>query len=62
VHLSPVNFVVLQRGEVISGLYEPTDVECEWESDDDKEEDLSADMKNKVRIEEADAEKTEENE
>lgn len=37
-------------------------MECEWESDDEKEEDLSADMKNKVRIEEVDAEKTEENE
>jgi nucleosome assembly protein 1-like 1 len=61
VHLSPVNFVVFQRGEVISGLYEPTDVECEWESDE-KEEDLSADMKNKAIIEELKAEKTEENE
>jgi hypothetical protein len=43
-------------------VYEPTDLECEWESDGEKEEDLSADMKSKVRIEEVGAEKKQENE
>ncbi|XP_069679426.1 nucleosome assembly protein 1-like 1 [Periplaneta americana] len=46
-----------KRGDVISGLYEPTDLECEWESDDEKEEELRADMKNKVKIEDVDAKK-----
>jgi len=43
-----------KRREVISGLYEPTDSECVWGSDDEKDEELSADMKNKVKIEELD--------
>lgn len=51
-----------KRGEVISGKYEPNDLECEWESDDDKEDELSADVKNKVKIEEVDANKKQENE
>ncbi|PSN38990.1 Nucleosome assembly protein 1-like 4 [Blattella germanica] len=51
-----------KRGEVISGQYEPNDVECEWESDEEKEDELSADMKNKVKIEEVDTVKKQENE
>jgi hypothetical protein len=43
-------------------VYEPTDLECEWKSDDEKEEDLSAGMKNKLSIEEVDADKKQENE
>ena len=53
---------VFQRGQVISGQYEPNDVECEWESDDEKDDELSADMKNKVKIEEVDTAKKQENE
>jgi nucleosome assembly protein 1-like 1 len=49
-----------KRAEVISGLYEPTDVECEWKPDE-KEGDFSADMKNKAIIEELKSEKMEEN-
>jgi nucleosome assembly protein 1-like 1 len=56
------NFVVFQRGDIISGLYEPTDLECEWDSGDEKEEQLSSDMKNKVKIEEVDTAKKQENE
>jgi len=48
------NSFIFQRREVISGLYEPTDPECVWGSDDEKDEELSADMKNKVKIEELD--------
>jgi nucleosome assembly protein 1-like 1 len=61
-HLLLSNFVIFQRGEIVSGLYEPTDLECEWESDDEKEEKLSADMKNKVKIEEEDRDEKQENE
>ncbi|KDR23730.1 Nucleosome assembly protein 1-like 4 [Zootermopsis nevadensis] len=51
-----------KRGDIISGLYEPTDLECEWDSGDEKEEQLSSDMKNKVKIEEVDTAKKQENE
>jgi nucleosome assembly protein 1-like 1 len=56
------NFVIFQRGSVISGLYEPTDLECEWDSGDEKEEQLNSDVKNKLKIEEVDTAKNQENE
>lgn len=39
----------LQRAEIINGTYEPTDTECEWASDD---EELSGEMKSKVKLDE----------
>ncbi|KAJ9592495.1 hypothetical protein L9F63_015911, partial [Diploptera punctata] len=51
-----------KRGQVISGVYEPTEVECDWESDDEKEAEISADMKNKMKIEDVDSNKKQENE
>lgn len=38
-----------QRSNIISGLYEPTDEESVWESDE--EEEMSGDLKSKVQIE-----------
>ncbi|KAJ8676645.1 hypothetical protein QAD02_012432 [Eretmocerus hayati] len=38
-----------QRSDVISGNYEPTDEECVWESEDDEE--ITEDLKSKVKIE-----------
>lgn len=35
---------------MISGLYEPTDAECEWESDDEKVDELSAALKKKAQL------------
>ncbi|XP_057366273.1 nucleosome assembly protein 1-like 1-B [Daphnia carinata] len=41
-----------KRAKITSGDYEPTDEECVWTLDDDKEsEELSEDMKNKVTLE-----------
>ena len=42
----------LQRDTVINGEYEPTDEECEWESDDedDDEKDENSEEKLSVRI------------
>ncbi|XP_051172386.1 nucleosome assembly protein 1-like 1 isoform X1 [Leptopilina boulardi] len=37
------------RSQIISGVYEPTDEECVWESDDE-DEGLSSELKNKVKI------------
>ncbi|GLG93387.1 Nucleosome assembly protein 1 paralog 8 [Gryllus bimaculatus] len=51
-----------KRGEIISGKYEPTDAECQWDLDDEKDEELTEDMKNKVKIEDAEPVKKEEKE
>nr|CAD7449044.1 unnamed protein product [Timema bartmani] len=42
-----------QRSQIISGLYEPTEEEADWDSDQEKEEEqqLSSDLKTKVKIE-----------
>jgi len=56
------NFVIFQRGAVISGLYEPTDLECKWDSGDEKEQQLNSDVKNKLEIEEVDTAKNQDNE
>ncbi|OXU21831.1 hypothetical protein TSAR_001013 [Trichomalopsis sarcophagae] len=37
-----------QRSNVVSGIYEPKDEECLWESED--EEEMSTDLKSKVKI------------
>jgi hypothetical protein len=37
-------------------------LECEWDSSDEKEEQLSSDMKNKVKIEDVGTSKKQENE
>ncbi|XP_032457581.1 nucleosome assembly protein 1-like isoform X2 [Nasonia vitripennis] len=37
-----------QRSNVVSGIYEPKDEECLWESED--EEEISTDLKSKVKI------------
>lgn len=39
-----------KRGEIVSGIYEPTEEECEWESDEE-EQGLSNELKTKVKIE-----------
>lgn len=39
-----------KRSEIVSGVYEPTDEQCVWESDDD-EEGLTNDLKTKVNLE-----------
>lgn len=40
-----------KRGEIICGLYEPKDEECEWTSDDEeKVNEITEDIKNKVGI------------
>ena len=44
--------LISQRAKITSGELEPTDEECVWTLDDDKEsEELSEDMKNKVTLE-----------
>ncbi|XP_033218062.1 nucleosome assembly protein 1-like 1 [Belonocnema kinseyi] len=37
-----------QRSQIVSGVYEPTDEQCAWESEE--EEELSNDLKSKVNI------------
>jgi nucleosome assembly protein 1-like 1 len=50
-----------KRKLVTSGTYEPTEDECDWPSDDEKEEEekLSEEMKTKAKVEEQNAEKKE---
>lgn len=48
-----------KRSEIISGVYEPTDEQCVWESDDE-EENLNNDLKTKANLEENKEEKKEE--
>lgn len=40
-----------KRTSIITGMYEPKDDECDFPSDDEKEDELSNDMKTKVKIE-----------
>ena len=37
------------RAKVAKGDYEPTDPECEWPSDDEEDEDLADEVKDKVK-------------
>ena len=38
-----------QRSQIVSGVYEPTDEQCAWDSDDE-DDGLSNDLKSKVKI------------
>ncbi|XP_051916073.1 nucleosome assembly protein 1-like 4a isoform X3 [Hippocampus zosterae] len=42
-----------KRRDVITGTVEPTDAECEWNSDKDEEEELSEQIKKKIAIDPA---------
>lgn len=44
-------FLLFQRHNIVTGLYEPTESECQWTLDDDTEE-LSKDLDEKAKIEE----------
>lgn len=48
-----------KRSEIVSGVHEPTDEQCVWESDDD-EEGLTNDLKSKVKLEDDKEQKKEE--
>lgn len=50
-----------KRSEIVSGLYEPTDEQCVWESDEEDEA-LSNDLKEKMNIEDGKKETQEETE
>lgn len=43
--------MMLQRSTIVQGLYEPKEEECDFPSDDEKEDELSNDIKTKVKIE-----------
>lgn len=45
------NYSLFQRANVICGLHEPTDEEIAGMSDDEKEDELCAEIKAKVKIE-----------
>lgn len=47
-----------KRSGIISGIYEPNDEECVWESDEDEDE-ITNDLKEKVKIEEVKEKKDE---
>ena len=49
--LSCPNTSILQRAHVICGLHEPTDEEIAGMSDDEKDDELCAEIKAKVKIE-----------
>ncbi|CAG5958269.1 unnamed protein product [Menidia menidia] len=42
-----------KRREIVTGAVEPTDEECEWNSDRDEEEELAEEVKEKAAIEDA---------
>lgn len=48
-----------KRSEIVSGIYEPTDEQCMWDSDDD-EEGLTNDLKTKANLEDDKEQKKEE--
>ena len=48
-----------KRSDIVSGVYEPTDEQCVWESDDD-EEGLTNDLKTKANLEDDKEQKKEE--
>ncbi|XP_017789056.1 PREDICTED: nucleosome assembly protein 1-like 1 isoform X2 [Habropoda laboriosa] len=50
-----------KRSEIVSGIYEPTDEQCVWESDEE-EEGLTNDLKTKVNLEDDKEQKKEEGE
>jgi len=46
-----------QRAKITKGDYEPNEDECEWPSDDEDEEELAGDMKDKAKLEDEKAKK-----
>lgn len=48
-----------KRSDIVSGVYEPTDEQCVWESDDE-EEGLTNDLKTKANLEDDKEQKKEE--
>ncbi|XP_008409780.1 nucleosome assembly protein 1-like 4a isoform X2 [Poecilia reticulata] len=42
-----------KRREIVTGAVEPTDEECEWPTDEDEEEELAEEVKEKATIEDA---------
>ncbi|XP_045176303.2 nucleosome assembly protein 1-like 1 isoform X3 [Mercenaria mercenaria] len=48
-----------KRSTVVTGEYEPNDEEADWPSDDEKEEDLAEEVKNKANIEDKQEENAE---
>ncbi|KAL3842354.1 hypothetical protein ACJMK2_020378 [Sinanodonta woodiana] len=51
-----------KRKAVVTASQEPTDEECEWPSEDEKDEELADEVKNKVKVEEKKLESSEDNE
>ena len=48
-----------KRAQITKGMYEPTDTECEWPSDDEEDdEDLAGEVKDKIKL--SDGEKKDE--
>ncbi|XP_072292085.1 nucleosome assembly protein 1-like 4a isoform X2 [Eucyclogobius newberryi] len=47
-----------KRRDIVTGTVEPTDAECEWQSDGDEEDALAEDVKEKATIEDATKEET----
>lgn len=47
-----------KRAQIVSGKYEPTEEECDWDSDKEEEE-LANELDKKVNIKVADQEKNE---
>uniref|UniRef100_A0A8C6UMZ7 Nucleosome assembly protein 1-like 4a n=1 Tax=Neogobius melanostomus TaxID=47308 RepID=A0A8C6UMZ7_9GOBI len=47
-----------KRRDIVTGTVEPTDEECEWQSDGDEDEELAEEVKEKATIEEAKKEET----
>lgn len=43
-----------KRDEIINGSYEPNDDECEWPSDEEEDDELSKELKEKVKLEAGD--------
>lgn len=51
-----------QRAKITKGDYEPNDTECEWPSDDEDDEELAGDMKDKAKLDEKEKKEKEEEE
>merc|ERR1712226_1424077 len=49
-----------QRAKITKGDYEPNEDECEWPSDDEDDEELAGDMKDKAKLEDEKAKKEKE--
>ncbi|XP_075234179.1 nucleosome assembly protein 1 [Lycorma delicatula] len=48
-----------KRANIVTGVHEPNDDECEFPSDDEKDEDVTTELKTKLKIEDAANEKDE---